>query len=96
MAAIRQYYWASRKMMARVISPFLFIGGFVSAILGIVVAAAVALMPGLFLIFCGIAGIAIGHIIDLLREIESDLAAIRARLDSGVLGLLPDLMKMSR
>jgi hypothetical protein len=96
MAAIQRYYRAVRKIVARVISPFLFIGGVASVTVGVAIAIEATLMLGLFLVFCGLAGIAIAHIIDLLKEIESSLAAIRVRVDSGVLALLPDLMKVGR
>jgi len=88
MIAIEQYYGAMKMATARIIAPFLFIGGSVSVLLGILIAATTALTPGLFLLFCGIVGIAIARIIDLLKEIEGDLAAIRSRIDAGVLGLL--------
>jgi hypothetical protein len=88
MIAVEQYYGAIKMMKARVIAPFLLFGGLITAVLGVVIAAAVGLMPGLFLIFCGVAAIVMAEVIELLKQIENDLAAIRERMDAGVLGLL--------
>jgi hypothetical protein len=91
MMAVAQFYPVMKMMTARVIAPFLLFGGLITAALGVVIAAAVSLTLGLILLASGVGGIALAQIIELLKDIENDLAAIRARMDAGVLGLLPNM-----
>jgi hypothetical protein len=88
MITIQQCHRAARALTDQVLSPLLFIGGYVVAVLSIAVAIKSGVMVGFAVLCCGIGAVAIARIIELLHAIEADLAVIRARVDAGVLGLL--------
>jgi hypothetical protein len=72
-----------------IIVPILFIGGGIAILLGI---AGLAIggfeVAGLSLLFGGLGAIAFAQLLELLSEIASHLAAIRAQMNKGVFGLL--------
>ncbi len=81
---------ATRRSYGRVeiIVPALYIGGMISALLGIVSVAVTLGGSGLALLFCGFGAIAFGQLLELLTEIAGHLAAIRGQVGKGVFGLL--------
>lgn len=82
---------ATQRSQKRVeiIVPLLIIGGGIAVLLGI---AGVAIggfkVGGLSLLFGGLGAIAFAQLLELLSEIASHLAAIRAQMNKGVFGLL--------
>ena len=82
---------ATQRSQKRVeiIVPLLIIGGGIAVLLGI---AGVAIggfkVAGLSLLFGGLGAIAFAQLLELLSEIASHLAAIRAQMNKGVFGLL--------
>lgn len=88
MIAIQSYYRTVKHVAVKAIVPLLFIGGIVSALVGLAITGLVGPMAGLSLLLCGIAAVATAQIIELLRNIESSLATMREQMSKGVLGLL--------
>jgi hypothetical protein len=74
----------------RFIVPTLFIGGIVTGLLGIASLVMARSWPTvcLLLLFGGAGAIAMAQLLELLVEIAEHLAAIRAQVGKGVLGLL--------
>ena len=79
-----------RKWPTRVIVPSLFIGGIISTLAGIASLAVgrVGVIAGILLVFGGAGAIVMTQLLELLMDIEEHLAAIRAQLGKGVLGLI--------
>jgi hypothetical protein len=72
-----------------IVVPLLFMGGGIAILLGIAgLAAGSFKVAGLPLLFGGLGAIAFAQLLELLSEIASRLAAIRAQMNKGVLGLL--------
>jgi hypothetical protein len=83
---------AAERMYRRVaiIVPFLFVAGVIATLLGIasLVVGSFGVLAGLPLLFGGVGAIALAQLVELLKEIAIHLAAIRAQMDKGILGLL--------
>jgi hypothetical protein len=82
---------ATQRSQKRVeiIVPLLILAGGIAVLLGV---AGVAIggfnVAGLSLLFGGLGAIAFAQLLELLSEIASHLAAIRAQMNKGVFGLL--------
>jgi hypothetical protein len=77
----------------KIIVLLLFIGGIVSALLGLATVAVgklgmLGVMAGFLLLFGCVGAIAMAQLLELLTDIADHLAAIRAQLSKGVFGLL--------
>ena len=76
----------------KIIVLLLFIGGIVSALLGLATVAVefskLGVMGGFLLLFGCVGAIAMAQLLELLTDIADHLAAIRAQLSKGVFGLL--------
>ncbi len=74
----------------KIIVLLLFIGGIIAALLGLATVAVgkLGVMAGLLLLFGCVVAIAMAQLLELLTDIADHLAAIRAQLSKGVLGLL--------
>ncbi len=81
---------ANRRTYGRVeiIVPALYLGGVISALVGIISVAVTLGRSGTALLFCGFGAIAFGQLLELLTEIADHLAAIRGQVGKGVFGLL--------
>ena len=72
-----------------IIVPVLFIGAMITILLGITSLAIGSFRAaGLPLLFGGLGALAFAQLFELLSEIAGHLAAIRAQMNKGVLGLL--------
>jgi hypothetical protein len=72
-----------------IIVPILFIGAIITVLLGVTSLAISSLrVAGLPLLFGGLGALAFAQLFELLSEIAGHLAAIRAQMNKGVLGLL--------
>ena len=82
----------AERMYRRVaiIVPVLFVAGVIATLLGIasLVVGSFGVLAGLPLLFGGVGAIALAQLVELLKEIAIHLAAIRAQMDKGILGLL--------
>lgn len=77
-----------KYITTRYIAPSLFIGGILAGALGLV---GLMIFHGILafcLFFAGVAAIAMAQLLELLFQIADHLAAIRAQVGKGVLGLL--------